>query len=69
MNRKMAILKFVRKNPDVRLRSIGRGLNVWHLELYKDVAALVEAGMLIVTEHHDPANMEHYNTYRVRNRG
>lgn len=63
---KLEIVSYVKAHPKCRLREIGGGLHIWHIKLLDDVHALVDAGILITEIHNDPANMESYIMYSVR---
>lgn len=65
-NMKIQVMKYVKQHPNARLREIGGGLGVWHIKLVPVVHELVDAGMLKVTTHNDPANMDSYLMYSVR---
>lgn len=65
---KKKIVDYVRKHPRARLREIGGALGVWHISLVKDIHELVDAGILVTELHSDPANMDTYIMYSVRER-
>ena len=65
---KMKIVQYVKAHPRARLREIGSALHVWHCSLVKDVHELVRAGILVTETHNDPANMDTYIMYSVRER-
>lgn len=63
---KLKIITYVKAHPKCRLCEIGGGLHVWNIKLLEEVYTLVEAGILIPEIHNDPANMESYIVYSVR---
>lgn len=59
------ILKYVAENPNCRARSVASHLHKWVCEVSIEMHTMAREGLLKSTCHHDPAQMEFYDTYEL----
>lgn len=65
---KQRILSYLMEHPESRKRSIAYALGIWQCDV-KFLAAMCELeqqGIIKSTYHKDPANMEFYDTFSIR---
>lgn len=55
-----------RENRPMRLRDIGRSLGVWHCSLAGIMGELEDSGEVITSVYSDPANMEYYKLFSLK---
>lgn len=63
---KIQIVKYLKAHKKARLREIGGALHVWHPKLLPDIYELMDAGIVVSETHNDPANMDSYILYSLR---
>ena len=67
---KVKILTYLAKHPHSRRREIAHGLRVWQCDIsfLRAMHELLDAGLIVETEHKDIGNMDFYFTYEIRKR-
>ena len=59
------ILKYVAIHPNCRARNVASHLHKWVCEISIEMHQMADEGLLKSTYHHDPAQMEFYDTYEL----
>lgn len=61
------ILEVLANCPNgTRLRNIGQALGMWHINLISEIAHLEKLGLIVEQAYNDPANMEYYLIFKLK---
>lgn len=66
---KVKILKVLNEHPNLRKREIASYLHCHHFTLITDLNELEEAGLVKSTYHHEPEQMQFYDTFALTEKG
>lgn len=66
---KERVLRIIYKHPGLRKREIASYLGIHHFKIISLLSELEDAKMVKTVYHHEPEQMEFYNTYFITDKG